>query len=519
MPSPSIRLAPPALAVALLLALLATVLVATPAAAESRCWADDAGDVDANNTEADERLDTVPEIDILAVCADLNADRLQMTFRVAAPHDPAGNADWDDTATSLGVEIDVMGEDPENTDRDYTVNMARFQDQPAGAFPEVRVYKGNDRTAYDPDGDGPQAPCAMAGAFDGLRYTLTLPARCIDNVSSIQLAMYAFHDAQLDDPSAGFYDEVPAFPEYNGPVTTAADAETPVDRLSGPARVETAIVISQDDFEEGTADAVVLARADASPDALAGAPLAVAVNGPLLLTARDSLPTSVEAEIQRVLPDGGRVVLSGGTAAIADSVADRLVELGYEVTRAAGDTRYATSVEVARAAVENPSVIVVADGNGFADALVGGALAAEEAGVQVLSNGTQLDQTATDYLAEHPDAEVIAVGQNAVQAVPDANVQLSGSSSFETAVAVARERYDNPSGVAIASGTNFPDGLAGGAHAGRAGIPLLLSWPDVLPDSASTYLSEVTPLDRVVMYGGVAATSYTVETTAASALG
>ena len=61
--------------------------------------------------------------------------------------------------------------------------------------------------------------------------------------------------------------------------------------------------------------------------------------------------------------------------------------------------------------------------------------------------------------------------------------------------------------------------LAGGAHAGRAGIPLLLSWPDVLPDITSTYLSEVTPVDRVVMYGGVAATSYTVEATSASALG
>ena len=139
--------------------------------------------------------------------------------------------------------------------------------------------------------------------------------------------------------------------------------------------------------------------------------------------------------------------------------------------------------------------------------------------MQVLSNGTQLDDTAAAYLAEHPDAEVIAIGQNAVQAVPDADVQLSGASSFETAVIVARERYNDPSGVAIASGTNFPDGLAGGAHAGRAGIPLLLSWPDVLPDITSTYLGEVTPVDRVVMYGGVAATSYTVEATSASALG
>jgi hypothetical protein len=43
-----------------------------------------------------------------------------------------------------------------------------------------------------------------------------------------------------------------------------------VTRLSGPGRIETAIAISRDSFRDGEASAVILARADAFPDAPAG---------------------------------------------------------------------------------------------------------------------------------------------------------------------------------------------------------------------------------------------------------
>ena len=55
-------------------------------------------------------------------------------------------------------------------------------------------------------------------------------------------------------------------------------------RLAGVDRVDTAVKISQNSFPaNGSANAVVLARGDIFPDALAGAPLAVAKGGPLLL--------------------------------------------------------------------------------------------------------------------------------------------------------------------------------------------------------------------------------------------
>jgi hypothetical protein len=191
--------------------------------------------------------------------------------------------------------------------------------------------------------------------------------------------------------------------------------------------------------------------------------------------------------------------------------------LGYTVERASGASRYATAVAVAETAVEDPELIVVADGNTFPDALVGGSLAAAAGGVEILSDGTRLDDTATAYLQAHPDAEVLAIGASAAQAVPDAT-PIVGEDAFATAVAVARDRYPDAEQVAIASGTNFPDGLTGGAHAGRRGIPLLLSWPDVLPAVLAAHLEAISPLQDVLLYGGVAALSHQVEVDAEAAL-
>jgi ell wall binding domain 2 (CWB2)/Cysteine-rich secretory protein family len=63
--------------------------------------------------------------------------------------------------------------------------------------------------------------------------------------------------------------------------------QTPVQRIAGGDRISTAVAVSQQVFPR--ADAVVLARADQYPDALAGASLAAALGGPVLLTAPDHL--------------------------------------------------------------------------------------------------------------------------------------------------------------------------------------------------------------------------------------
>lgn len=485
------------------------LLLASPASAESACRADAAGDV---RSQSDGTTVDNPRSDLLAVCVTYDGEILRLTARVAEPTDPTSDPAWDGQAVTVGMVVDTDGDTSERdgapTGEDFVIELARFpQADGTSGPPEIRAYVAGPNNVLATD-DG--VPCNRPSSFDGTQYILTMSANCLGNPQEVMIAAYMYFNSTVADAqSVGLFDEVTPFPAYQGPYSSSDDPDTVATRLRGASRVETALAVSADDFAEGQAGSIVLARSDAFPDALSGAPLAVAADGPLLLTGRDDLPPSVEAEIQRILPVDGRVLLAGGESAISAAVATQLSGLGYDVVRVSGPTRYATSVEVAQATNSDPSLIVVANGNTFPEALVGGALAAAEGGVQILSNGTTLDETAAAYLADHPDAEVLAIGSTAAAAVPAATA-IGDEDIFATSVAVA-ERYGNVTGVALASGVNFPDGLAGGAHAGRAGIPLLLSWPDVLPGDVQTYLSGQAPLQRAVLYGGTVALSNQIE--------
>ena len=127
------------------------------------------------------------------------------------------------------------------------------------------------------------------------------------------------------------------------PIVVNPSSKT-ITRISGADRIDTANAISQSSFPGvGTASAVVLARADSFPDALAGTPLAAAKSAPLLLTGSSSLDSRTLAEIQRVLTPGKTVFLLGGTAALSSSVESAITQAGYQVVRFDGVDRFDTA--------------------------------------------------------------------------------------------------------------------------------------------------------------------------------
>ncbi|MHB8669503.1 MAG: cell wall-binding repeat-containing protein [Acidimicrobiales bacterium] len=119
----------------------------------------------------------------------------------------------------------------------------------------------------------------------------------------------------------------------------AAPPTTPVTRLSGNDRIDTAVAVSQAGFPTaGSAQAAVVSRSDLFPDALAGVPLAAKVHGPLLLTPTASLDPRVETEIKRVVPKGKTVYLLGDDTAVGPAVAATLAADGCAITRHGGRT-------------------------------------------------------------------------------------------------------------------------------------------------------------------------------------
>jgi putative cell wall-binding protein len=86
-------------------------------------------------------------------------------------------------------------------------------------------------------------------------------------------------------------------------------------------------------------------------------------------------------------------------------------------------------------------------------------------------------------------------------------VRVWGDDRFETAVAISQEIWtpDNTTVVFIATGTNFPDALAGGASTVLAG-PILLVTKDALPQSTADEITRLQPC-AVVAFGGPGAIS------------
>lgn len=289
--------------------------------------------------------------------------------------------------------------------------------------------------------------------------------------------------------------------------TTTLGTTSQIYRAAGSDRIATAIAVSQASFPSAaSATSVVLARSDDFADALAGTALAVAKDGPLLITPPDELDSRVKAEVTRVLPPGRTIYLLGGDAAISPATALELTSAGYAVIRLAGEDRFGTAVAIAQA-LGNPATVVEVTGTDFADALSVGPMAAELKAAVLLTDGSSMPEETLTYLAEHPTDTRYAVGGPAASADPVASAVVGGD-RYDTSAKVAQRFFANPGAVGIASGTSFPDGLSGGALLGREGWPLLLTDPDGLPVVVHAYLSTNSASIRAALiFGGTASVS------------
>ncbi len=292
--------------------------------------------------------------------------------------------------------------------------------------------------------------------------------------------------------------------------TIGANPNRSLTRLSGPDRLITGVEIARDAYPPGTARAAVLARSDSFADALAGAPLAAHVDGPLLLTARTGLSAWTESQLRAALPAGATVHVLGGAGALSPAVDARLRTLGFAVVRYAGADRYATAAAISRDGIGSPTATFVTTGLSFPDALSASAAAASTGGAVLLTAGASMPAATADQLAAHPTKPTYAVGGPATLAVPDA-IALAGTDRYATSAAVAARLFPAPPAVALATGTAFADALTGAAAAATKGAPLLLTPPTSLSAPALSYLTDqATRAMPVLIYGGRAAVSDTV---------
>ncbi len=129
-----------------------------------------------------------------------------------------------------------------------------------------------------------------------------------------------------------------------------------------------------------------------------------------------------------------------------------------------------------------------------------------------------MPKATSDYLAAHPGT-MFAVGGPAAKAAPSATA-LAGDDRYGTAAAVATRFFTDPTTVGVATGTNFPDALTGGAQLARIGAPLLLTDPGVLPKPTSTYLAaNKASITTAHLFGGTPTLPEAIRTLIRTALG
>jgi putative cell wall-binding protein len=298
-------------------------------------------------------------------------------------------------------------------------------------------------------------------------------------------------------------------------------------RLAGASRFGTAAAVSGSYWKTkgATADtrheakAVVLSRSDTFADALGGATLAAAKEGPLLLTPPTSLDTTTAAEIDRVLNPGDKVYVLGSTGAISANVANLIAAKGYIVERVAGADRFGTAVAIANKINSNPDLILVATGMNFPDALGAGAAAGSYdvpgtglTAVVVLTLDNTLPAATKNYLDSHGGA-VFPIGKQGVAATTnyqDRGFPIFGNDRYETAYYVSTAFFGGQHEVGIATGTNWPDALSGGALMGTLNGPLLLTPGTAVNTSFWTAVGlsdDSASINTVLVFGSAAVVS------------
>ncbi|WP_434316706.1 cell wall-binding repeat-containing protein [Leifsonia sp. P73] len=282
---------------------------------------------------------------------------------------------------------------------------------------------------------------------------------------------------------------------YDGPST--AGSVPAISRLSGADRFATSVAISQAAFPTPGAgiQAAYIASGYTFPDALAAAPAAVAMNGPLLLTGSDTLPASVSSELQRLNPQ--TIYVAGGPASVTDGVVAALGAAvpGATVTRIAGADRFETSRDIASNAYPTVSTAYLASGMNFPDALSAGAAAGAQHLPVILVGGDAPDAAIIDTLHSMSVTNVKLIGGTAVihdsyaSGLSSAGftvTRVAGADRFRTSLAVNADAFPSATAKTLyASAAVFPDALSGAAYAGRIGSPLLVTPADCVISGAA----------------------------------
>ncbi|WP_254903636.1 cell wall-binding repeat-containing protein [Clostridium tyrobutyricum] len=192
-------------------------------------------------------------------------------------------------------------------------------------------------------------------------------------------------------------------------------------------------------------------------------------------------------------------------------------------TRLGGSDRYETAVKISQDGWKNGSdYVVLANGQGFADALCANPIARSKDAPILLTESNSLNSSTLAELKRLNAKHVIVVGgtgvvptaiENTIKTQLNADVtRYGGADRYETSVKIAKA-LGNTSKIVLASGKDFADALSVGPAASIEGIPVILTQPDQLPTVTSDYIKSNTNLTKTYVIGETASVSASLYST------
>ncbi|HBF0233817.1 TPA: cell wall-binding protein Cwp10 [Clostridioides difficile] len=264
-----------------------------------------------------------------------------------------------------------------------------------------------------------------------------------------------------------------------------------VKKLKGADRFETAIKISQSGWTKSDTVVIVNGEDKSMVDGLTATPLASVKNSPILLSSNDKLPQKTVEELKRLNPS--KVVVIGGNNSMPNSVVEAIkaVNSKISVQRIGGDTRYQTSINIAKEIdkTNNVSKLYIGAGNGEADSLSIASLAGKEKTPIVLTQKDGVDNEAEQFIKSNKVSNIYFIGgvekisNKAIEQVGKianrdiSNNRVAGQTRQETNAKVIDKFYSQSKldGVVVANQDKLIDALAVGPLAAKNNSPVILA--------------------------------------------